>query len=82
MRLEDRIRNFIIEDLGWRGDPTRLTDDYALIEKDVIDSLGIFQTVTHLEEVEGVEVADEDLVPENFASIRSIAALVRFKKGT
>ena len=82
MGLEDRIRNFIIEDLGWRGDPTRLTDDYALIENDVIDSLGIFQTVTHLEEVEGVEVADEDLIPDNFASLRSIAALVTSKKGT
>lgn len=82
MRIEERIRNFIIEDLGWRGDPARLTDDYALIENDVIDSLGIFQTVTYLEEVESVEVADEDLVPENFASIRSIAALVTSKKGT
>ena len=80
MSLEDRIRNFIIEDLRWRGDAARLTDDYPLIENDVIDSLGIFQTVTHLEQVEGVEVADEDLIPENFASIHSIATLVRSKQ--
>lgn len=80
MSIEDRIRRFIVDDLGWRGDPGHLTDDYLLIDNDVIDSLGIFQTVTHLEETEGVEVADEDLVPENFASIRAIASLVTSKK--
>jgi acyl carrier protein len=82
MSIEDRIRHFIVDDLGWRGDPSRLTDDYPLIDNDVIDSLGIFQTVTHLEEVEGIEVADQDLVPENFASIRAIASLVTSKKAS
>lgn len=82
MSIEERIRHFIVDELGWHGDPSRLTDDYLLIENEVIDSLGIFETVTHLEEVEGIEVTDEDLVPENFATIRAIASLVTSKKPT
>jgi acyl carrier protein len=38
--------------------------------------LGIFQTVTFLEESFGVEVADEDIVPENFANLGAIVSLV------
>jgi acyl carrier protein len=81
MSIEDRIRSFILEGLHWRGEPSQLTEDYRLIEGGVMDSLGIFQTITHLEQTEGIEVADEDLIPENFASIRAIAALVASKGG-
>jgi acyl carrier protein len=79
MSIEERIRRFILEGLNWRGEPNQLTEDYRLIESGVMDSLGIFQTITHLEQTEGIEVADEDLVPENFESIRAIAALVASK---
>lgn len=78
MTIEDRIRTFIVEELGWRGNPAELTDDYPLIDNEVIDSLGIFQLVTFLEE-EGVSVTDEDIVVENFASIRGISRMVASK---
>jgi peptidyl carrier protein len=81
MRIEDRIRRFILVDLNWRGDPEELSDHYPLIDNDVIDSLGIFETVGYLEDVEGIQVSDEDLVPENFATIRAIASLVASKNG-
>jgi acyl carrier protein len=81
MRIEDRIRRFILEDLNWRGDPDDLSDHYPLIDNDVIDSLGIFETVGYLEDHEGIQVSDEDLVPENFATIRAIASLVASKNG-
>jgi acyl carrier protein len=82
MAIEDRIRDFIVDELGWRGERAELTDDYPLIDNDVIDSLGIFQIVTFLEESEGVEVADDDLVPENFVSIRAIARMATAKAGS
>lgn len=81
MNAEARIRRFIIDELHWRGDPNELSDHFPLIDNDVIDSLGIFETVSYLEDVEGIQVSDEDLVPENFASIRAIASLLASKKG-
>jgi acyl carrier protein len=82
MAIEDRIRRFIIDGLHWRGEPSQLTDDFRLIDGGVMDSLGIFQTIAHLEQNEGIEVADEDLIPDNFSSIRAIAALVAAKSGS
>ncbi len=72
--MKDRIRTFILEELGWYGPPGELTDDYPLIEREVIDSMGLFKLVTFLEE-SGIEVADDDLVPDNFASLGAITAL-------
>lgn len=78
--MRDRIRTFILEELGWYGPPSELTDDYPLIEREVIDSMGLFRLVTFLEE-SGIEVADDDLVPDNFASLDAITALAARSSG-
>ena len=76
MTIADDIRDIIVTDLSWPGDRNVLTDDYALIDNGVIDSLGIFQLLLLLEERYGIEVDDEDLVPENFETVGAIAQLV------
>jgi len=39
----------------------------------IIDSLGILQLVTFIEERFGVQVPDEDVVYENFHSVKALA---------
>lgn len=70
----DRIRAFIVEELGWRGE--QLTDDFPLLENGVIDSLGLFRVVAFLESEYGVKIPDDRLVPDNFATLARIASLV------
>lgn len=81
MSIEDRVRGFIVEELNWQGSPAQLTDDYPLLEQGVVDSLGIFQIVSLIESEYGVEVQDEELVPEHFGTIAGIARLVEAKRG-
>ncbi|MGH9185760.1 MAG: acyl carrier protein [Acidimicrobiales bacterium] len=76
MTTIDEIRDLIVTGLGWPGDRRALTADYPLIDNDVVDSLGIFEIVAFLESRYGVEVDDEDLVPENFETIAAIARLI------
>jgi acyl carrier protein len=71
----DRVRDFIVEDLRWRGDRSALTDDYPLLENGVIDSLGLFRIVEFLESQFGVEIDDNELVPTNFATLAAITRL-------
>jgi acyl carrier protein len=73
---ETRIRDFIVTGLNWRGNPADLTSDYPLIERGVLDSLGIFETISFLEESFAIQIGDDDLTPKNFASIGSISQLV------
>lgn len=70
----DRIRQFIVDDLGWRGD--ELTEDFPLLENRVIDSLGLFRVVGFLEDHYGVTIPDEKIVPASFSTLNTIAALV------
>jgi acyl carrier protein len=76
MTTTQRVRTFIAEELRWDGTREQLTDDYPLLDGSVIDSLGLMRIVQFLEEECGIEIADEDLVPENFATLSAIATLV------
>lgn len=74
MTPTDRIRQFIVDELGWRG--AELTPDFPLLENNVIDSLGLFRIVGFLEDEYGVTIPDDRLVPANFATLEMIATLV------
>jgi methoxymalonate biosynthesis acyl carrier protein len=76
----DRIRRFIVEDLGAPLESTMLTPDFPLIDTGVVDSLGIFQLAAFIEAETGVAIQDADLTYENLRDLDSIAALVERKR--
>lgn len=72
----DAIRDLITSDLGWVGDRSLLTEDYQLLENDVIDSLAIFQIVSFIEAEFGIEIEVELLTPDNFETLGAIGRLI------
>lgn len=78
MTVQDRLRNFIRDELGGTTS-VPLANDFPLIENGIIDSLGIYEVVQFIEREFGVEVADEDLVLDNFGTLDNIARLVGSK---
>lgn len=54
-------------------------NDEPLLKNGLIDSLGILEVVTFIEKEFGIAVSDEDLLPENFGSIHSLASFVHNK---
>ena len=78
-QLADALRVFITQELRFEGSVDLLTEDYPLLKNRVIDSLGIFQLVTFIEERFSVTIEDEELLPEHFSSLGSIIALVESK---
>ena len=71
-----KVRDFVLNELHWDQTRGTLTPDYPLIENHVVDSMGLLMLVTFVEEQFGIELADEELVPEHFGTITSIAELV------
>ena len=64
-----------------------LIDDHAGVEPDedlldrgTLDSAGVAHLLAFLEDRYAIEVSDEDLVPENFQSVRAISELVSAKR--
>ena len=45
----------------------------------IIDSTGMLELITHLEETFSIKVADAEMIPANFDSIDSIGAFVANK---
>ena len=49
-----------------------LRHDTSLLKNGIIDSLGLMKLVAFLEETFGVRVLDEELIPENFATLEAL----------
>ena len=69
------------DNLTWTGSWDDVDVDYPLLEKHVIDSLGMVKLITVIEEEFDVEIDDEDVVPDNWRTIGDIARLVDSKVG-
>ena len=57
-----------------------LGNDDPLLENGIVDSLGILDIVNFLESEFGVAASDDELVPENFRTVQSIAGFVERKQ--
>jgi acyl carrier protein len=73
----DTLRDFITGELGYTGPRDELTPERDLLDADVIDSIGVFKLVSFIEDRWDIEIDDDELVPENFATLDAMASLVR-----
>ncbi len=80
MSIEKEIKDFLKEHLLMEEEITGLTNDDSLLEKGIIDSTGIIDLVSFIEERYGIKIDDEELLPENFDSLKAIGEFVETKK--
>lgn len=73
--VRGRIRDYVVSHFPLAR-ARHLSDEESLLDAQVIDSLGILELVAFLEEAFAIEVTDDDLSLENFASIGALARFV------
>lgn len=76
MNTNDTIREFITQEMLHGNLTSKIENDDQLLESGIIDSLGIMTLLSFIEENFSIQIQGEDLIPENFASILTISALV------
>jgi acyl carrier protein len=80
MDPRDSIRQYIIDNFLF-GDAAPLqSDTMSLLDNGIIDSVGVMELVAFLEQDHGLQIADEDLVPENLDSVDNLARFVLRKR--
>ena len=79
-QVEAEIRTFILDELGWPGPRDALDESTPVLDGDVIDSMGVYELATFLEQQYGIEILDDEVLPENFGSISALARLVDAKR--
>jgi acyl carrier protein len=78
MNIENKIRQFIVQNLYFTED-NFIADDVSFLETGVIDSMGVMELVAFVQSEFSVEVAQAEVVVENFDSIHKLANFVRRK---
>ena len=75
MKTADVLRKFLLERFPLAR-KRNITDDEDLLQRGIIDSLGVLEIVGFLQQEFSLIVEAEDLSPDNFKSVVSIAAFV------
>jgi acyl carrier protein len=75
--IERDIRTFIVEQF-LAGNSAKLSKDGSLLG-DVIDSMGVLNLVSYLQEHFGITVEDDEVVPSNLDTMDNLVAYVARK---
>lgn len=79
--IKDKVRAFVVENFLFEEDEN-LKEDTSFLENGIIDSTGILELVTFLEETYEFAVEDDELIPENLDSIANIENYIKEKQGS
>jgi len=79
-RLSAAIRSYIAKQFPVARKES-LKDDTQLLRSGIVDSLGMLDLVRFLQESFMMQISDEELTPENFATVASLVDFVEQKKG-
>lgn len=73
--IEQEMRQFIVDNFLFGDKDSKFSNDDSFLERGIIDSTGVLELVSFLEEKYKIKIMDNELVPEN---LDSISCLVRF----
>lgn len=80
MEYTEKVKEFIIHNFLF-GDAGRIKNDTSFLDSGIIDSTGILEVITFIEETFGIKINDDELLPENLDSIDNISSFINRKKG-
>ena len=66
-----KVREFIVENFLF-GDGDEFKNDTPFFENGIVDSTGILEIISFLEETFQINIEDEELIPENFSTVQTI----------
>jgi acyl carrier protein len=81
MNVEQTLKNFIIENFIIDDSPDQLDHDKSFLESGIIDSTGILELVSFIEEHYDIKIEDEELIPDNLDSVNNVVKFINNKLG-
>ncbi|HQI39725.1 MAG: acyl carrier protein [Ignavibacteriales bacterium UTCHB2] len=72
------VKEFIIENFLF-GEEDQLKLDTDFFDQGIIDSTGVVELVSFLEETFNISIDDEELIPENLSSLKNIDVFLQKK---
>lgn len=80
--IEQSVIDYLRSRAVGKASSASLDGSSRLMETGILDSLELMSLVTHVEQAYGFSLPDEEFVPENFETPRTIADLIRRVKAS
>ena len=78
--IKEKIKTFIVNNFLLGVNANNLNDSDSFLEKGIVDSTGILEVVSFIEESFSIKVEDEELLPDNLDSINHLVNFVQKKQ--
>jgi len=78
-RTKELISTFIKENFLMYQEGSPLDEEASFLDEGIIDSTGVLEIISFLEQTFHIKVEDEELVPENLDSVVRLARFVERK---
>jgi len=76
----DRVRGFVQENFLYMRPDFELADDDRLLERGVVDSMGVVEMIAFIETEFGISAAEDEISEANLGSLQAIARFVADKR--
>ena len=73
------LRRFILENYLFTDDDSALNDDDSFLDNGILDSMGVLELMSFLEDDLSIPVATHEVVPDNLDSINKVLAFIKTK---
>jgi acyl carrier protein len=78
--IEIDIRDFVVNNFLF-GKADGLTDSTSLLEKGIIDSTGVLELISFVQDHFDIKIEDSEVVPANLDSIQNLVRYISAKTG-
>lgn len=73
------LSQFIMTEVATAAPASAPGPDTPLIDSGIVDSLGLFKVIAHIEDEFKIKIAPEEILIENFATLNAIAGFIQSK---
>ena len=73
------LRTFILENYLFTDDASALNDDDSFLDNGILDSMGVLELMSFLEDDLSIPIASNEVVPDNLDSINKVLAFIKTK---
>ncbi len=78
-QVKQSVKSYILENVLYGAGEDTLSYEDSFLEKGLIDSTGIMEIVSFIEEEYSFSIYDEELIPENLDSINNLSRFINRK---
>jgi acyl carrier protein len=79
--IKAQVRQYVMDNFLMGASPDELRDEDSFMAQHVIDSVGVLELISFLEQSFGIKVEDEEMVPDNLDSLSGVGRYLERKLG-